>query len=143
MSALGQKQTSAHVRVMSPLPRKQTFADTIGMSALCQIRGRDQGTSPRRIVAVENLTGFARRRRGPLLSFGCRCPLWVKNRHGNQLAQCPLYPQKRTLVERVRMSALCQKRTHALQQFCRYSITSSARAINVAGNHLPPFCDMR
>ena len=31
-------------------------------------------------------------------------------------ARCPLYPQKRTLVERVAMSALCQKRTHALQQ---------------------------
>src|SRR5215471_9600561 len=29
---------------------------------------------------------------------------------------CPLYPQKRTLVEPVGMSALCQKRTYALQQ---------------------------
>src|SRR5215831_4396838 len=29
---------------------------------------------------------------------------------------CPLYPQKRTLIERVGMSALCQKRTYALQQ---------------------------
>src|SRR5262249_26357785 len=28
---------------------------------------------------------------------------------------CPLHPQKRTLVERVGMSALCQKRTHAVQ----------------------------
>jgi hypothetical protein len=26
-------------------------------------------------------------------------------------AQCPLYPQKRTLAEGVGMSALCQKRT--------------------------------
>src|SRR5262249_25285895 len=39
------------------------------------------------------------------------CPLWVKSRHGNRSAQCPLYPQKRTLIERVRMSALCHKRT--------------------------------
>jgi hypothetical protein len=31
-------------------------------------------------------------------------------------SQCPLYPQKRTLIERVRMSALCHKRTHAVQQ---------------------------
>src|SRR5262249_17952396 len=30
-------------------------------------------------------------------------------------ASCPLYPQKRTLVERVGMSALCQKRTLAAQ----------------------------
>ena len=26
-------------------------------------------------------------------------------------ASCPLYPQKRTLIERFRMSALCQKQT--------------------------------
>src|SRR6516165_6072345 len=25
-----------------------------------------------------------------------QCPLWVKSGHGNQLAQCPLYPRKRT-----------------------------------------------
>jgi hypothetical protein len=29
---------------------------------------------------------------------------------------CPLYTQKRTLIERVGMSALCQKRTFAAQQ---------------------------
>jgi len=28
--------------------------------------------------------------------------------------ECPLYPQKRTLIERVGMSALCQKRTFSL-----------------------------
>jgi hypothetical protein len=39
---------------------------------------------------------------------------------------CPLYPQKRTFVTATGMSALCQKRTHALQQFCCYSITWSA-----------------
>src|SRR5262249_31165023 len=27
------------------------------------------------------------------------CPLWVKSRHQGQLNECPLYPQKRTLVE--------------------------------------------
>jgi len=31
--------------------------------------------------------------------------------------QCRLHPQKRTWAERVGMCALCQKRTHALQQF--------------------------
>ena len=40
----------------------------------------------------------------------------------------PLHPQKRTNSARLRMSALCQKRTHALQQNYRYSITSSAMA---------------
>ena len=42
--------------------------------------------------------------------------------------QCPLYPQKRTLLSTIVVSALCQKRTHALQQKTLYSITSSARA---------------
>src|SRR5262249_33901335 len=44
------------------------------------------------------------------------CPLWVKSAHRGAYNQCLLYPQKRTLIERVGMSALCQKRTHALQQ---------------------------
>jgi len=35
------------------------------------------------------------------------------------MALMPALPPKRTLVERVAMSALCQKRTRALQQFCR------------------------
>ena len=39
------------------------------------------------------------------------CPLWVKSRHRRGSAECPLYPQKQTLIERVGMSALCQKRT--------------------------------
>jgi hypothetical protein len=37
---------------------------------------------------------------------------------------CPLYPQKRTLLERVGMSALCQKQT--VQEILPYSITLSA-----------------
>src|SRR6516164_5573306 len=41
-------------------------------------------------------------------------PLWVKSGHRIRSASCPLYPQKRTLIERVRMSALCQKRTFRL-----------------------------
>ena len=39
------------------------------------------------------------------------CPLWVISGHRKGSAECPLYPQKRTLIERVRMCALCQKRT--------------------------------
>ena len=35
------------------------------------------------------------------------CPLWVKSRHSAVSEQCPLCPQKQTLVERVGMSALC------------------------------------
>jgi hypothetical protein len=41
------------------------------------------------------------------------CPLWVKSRHRSRFGQCLLYPQKRTSVERVGMSALCHKQTHA------------------------------
>jgi hypothetical protein len=43
-------------------------------------------------------------------------PLWVKSGHRIRSAQCPLYPRKRTSIEPVAMSALCQKQTHALQQ---------------------------
>jgi hypothetical protein len=43
------------------------------------------------------------------------CPLWVKSRHSAMSKQCPLCPQKRTLVERVVMSALCQKRSRRNQ----------------------------
>ena len=32
-------------------------------------------------------------------------------------AQCPLYPQKQTLIERAGMSALCQKRTSPQAEF--------------------------
>jgi hypothetical protein len=40
-----------------------------------------------------------------------RCPLWVISGHSITSTRCPLYPQKRTLVEPAVMSSLCQKRT--------------------------------
>jgi hypothetical protein len=39
------------------------------------------------------------------------CPLWLRSRHRSKSSQCPLYPQKRTLIERSGMSAKCQKQT--------------------------------
>jgi hypothetical protein len=39
---------------------------------------------------------------------GTKCPLWVKSGHCAVSGRCPLCPQKRTLIERVGMSALCQ-----------------------------------
>jgi hypothetical protein len=45
-----------------------------------------------------------------------QCPLWVRSGHRGWLKECPLYPQKQTLIERVGMSALCQKRTLAVQE---------------------------
>ena len=41
------------------------------------------------------------------------CLLWVKSRHRGISDQCPLYPQKRTSLSAVAMSAFCQKRTLA------------------------------
>src|SRR6516164_7470898 len=38
-------------------------------------------------------------------------PLWVISGNFAKSGRCPLYPQKRTLVKRVVMSALCQKQT--------------------------------
>jgi hypothetical protein len=63
--------------------------------------------------------------------------LWVKSRHAALKLQCPLYSQKRTLVERVGMSALGHFRTHAVQQIGSYSITSSARATSEGGTVMP------
>jgi hypothetical protein len=39
-----------------------------------------------------------------------------QSRHDALNPRCPLYPQKRTFGSTAGMSALCQKRTHALQQ---------------------------
>src|SRR6516162_3412784 len=55
----------------------------------------------------------------------CQCPLWVKSRHSAQGTRCPLYPQKRTLIERVGMSALCQKRTSRIRSARALSPVSS------------------
>jgi hypothetical protein len=52
----------------------------------------------------------------------------VKSGHWSTSAACPLYPQKRTLIERVGMSTLCQKQT-----LPDYSITSSARESTLFG----------
>src|SRR5215469_1447995 len=58
--------------------------------------------------------GICDRRNGGWTSFCAatilttECPLWVKIRHRKGSAECPLHPRKRTLVERVGMSALCQ-----------------------------------
>ena len=35
------------------------------------------------------------------------CPLWVISGHRSTFSPCPLYPQKRTLLEPIGMSALC------------------------------------
>ena len=56
-----------------------------------------------------------------LLSLG-RCPLWVISVHHPRSDGCPLYPRKRTSLSKMVMSALCQKRTHALHKW-----TSSVR----------------
>src|SRR6516225_10184029 len=45
-------------------------------------------------------------------------------------------PRKRTFVERVGMSALCQKQTRAPQQKKPYSISSSARCRKDSGSRL-------
>jgi len=53
-------------------------------------------------------------------------------------AQCPLYPRKRTFVDRVGMSAMCQKRTsRAAVETGDYSITSSASTRRLCGTSIP------
>src|SRR6516162_1687792 len=43
-------------------------------------------------------------------------------------AWCPLYPQKQTFVAATGMSALCQKRTYAVQQKASHSIRNTPGA---------------
>src|SRR5262249_43464478 len=49
-----------------------------------------------------------------------QCPLWVISGHFGKSDRCALYPQKRTSWSGIAMSALCQKRTYAVQQFAIY-----------------------
>ena len=73
----------------------------------------------------------------PQVSTEVGCPP-CKSGHSDELRQCPLYPQKRTLIEQVEMSALCQKRTYALQQKSSfYWITWAAVASNAVGTVRP------
>ena len=51
------------------------------------------------------------------------CPLWVISGHSMRSRPCPLYPSKRTLVECLAMSAICQKRT-----FCTAAETGAIRS---------------
>src|SRR5262249_28940415 len=63
----------------------------------------------------------------------CRPPRPLRVRNAVS-SRCPLYPQKRTLVECARMSALCQKRTKCIATKLRsYSITSSVSAMSEEG----------
>ncbi len=50
---------------------------------------------------------------------------------------CRLYPRKQACAVQLGMSALGQKRTHAVQHLGCYSITSSVRASSVGGTIMP------
>src|SRR5262249_28814028 len=58
--------------------------------------------------------------------------LWVKSGHQRAFRQCPLYPQKRTLLSATGMSALCHSRHQP-----PHSITSSARLMSVGDTWKP------
>jgi hypothetical protein len=54
-------------------------------------------------------------------------------------SRCPLYPQKRTFIERVGMSALCQKRTSQVCAVNRFLFSDRPRRREAAGG--PIFFD--
>ena len=58
MSALGQKQTSAHVQTMSALPRKRTWVSAVAMSGKGQKRAFAACASSNQIRGID---GSARR----------------------------------------------------------------------------------
>src|SRR5262249_11936231 len=55
----------------------------------------------------------------------CIYELPVRSGHHPFTKPCPLYPQKRTNSRRLGTSALCQKRTSALQQSCLFDVFKS------------------
>jgi hypothetical protein len=62
---------------------------------------------------------------------------WVKNGSVQARAARPFYPQEQTSSACPGMSVWCHIRTYAPQQSCRYSITSSARAMIAGGIATP------
>jgi hypothetical protein len=50
-------------------------------------------------------------------NLGGQCPLWVKSGHRVGSRSCPLYPQKRTLVQRSVMSAGRQKPARMMSDY--------------------------
>src|SRR6516225_2374268 len=70
-----------------------------------------------------------------------RCPLWFKTGHDALQSRCPLYPQKRTWLGTIVVSALCHKRTSGplLDHIVPYWITSSASATKFGGTPSPRF----
>src|SRR5215472_17039283 len=89
------------------IPRARDCPISLDLSRLAMATtrpgpGRSCDTdAPLNLTKIKNLA----------LATRLRCPHWVKSRHQRMSGSCPLYPQKRTLVERVGISALCQKRT--------------------------------
>src|SRR5262249_18532941 len=81
-------------------PKAQGYADLQGgvTAGICDRRNGDQESFCTATILTRS------------------CPLWVNSGHRGKLEECPLYPQKRTLISTAVMSALCQKRTHAPQQ---------------------------
>ena len=67
---------------------------------------RPSKVAPAHRVSQPNLRGVYPRR---------RCPLCVMSGHFTKFRRCPMYPRKRTSVERLTMSALCQKRNRVMQ----------------------------
>jgi hypothetical protein len=69
------------------------------------------------------------------MSRNLRCPLWVISRHCTTSKRCLLYPQKWTLVEHLRVSALCQKQTYAMQPNAWTGPCNAAQCFDRPGYH--------
>src|SRR6516225_1763034 len=91
----------------------QSYAGCVRGTMRCLPQGLGQC-----IVAgqINKLESSKWRLRGAVSRKSGQCPLWVKSRYQRTFRQCPLYPQKRTSELSRGMSALCHKRTHAVQQ---------------------------
>jgi hypothetical protein len=121
------RQRGKKLRRGQSIDRLQRIAVAAARAAIMSLRLRSRSMSGREYQTnlgkncgpqgqrICSCGPYFRPRRSRYWCLGLRrgglCPLWVKSRHCSTSASCPLYPQKRTLIERVGMSALCQKRT--------------------------------
>src|SRR5215469_4976446 len=95
---------------------------TIGIAGCCALAANGHVAAPLTNVMNSRRLILAPRLEADMVTIGTgskkgvnSCPLWVKSRHSAIFDACPLYPRKETLRSGTSMSALCQKRTHAVQ----------------------------
>jgi hypothetical protein len=106
----------------SPCCARATRGQAVAEPTIPLMKSRRRIAAPRlRTTPIAStITAGIYDRRNGVRSLFCvatilktQCPLWVRSRHQRMSVSCPLFPRKRTLIDGVGESALCQKQTSA------------------------------